>query len=81
MPVWELRAWNTDSRCRDDIRYRNYTQSKKTAELFEKIPKIQFTDSGHGIVFSAWSHKGKRKPLIFTLSDYVSIEFSKLRKQ
>lgn len=69
--VYELVAFNTDSRYPNDVRYREYTSSKKRAESFNKIPKIQFSDSGHGIVFSAGEHKGKRKPRIHTLSSYV----------
>lgn len=68
--VYELIAYNTDQRY-DDVRYREYTSSEKKAKLFSQIPKIQFTDSGHGIVFSAREHKGKRKPCVTVLSDYV----------
>lgn len=60
--VWELLGYGTDSRYSDDVRYREYTTSKRTAELFEQVPRIQFTDSGHGIVFSARVHRGARKP-------------------
>ena len=69
--VWELLAYNTDSRYRDDIRYRDYTTNRKKAEAFNKIPKIQFTDSGHGIVFYSHIHIGSRKPKVYILSDYV----------
>ena len=69
--VWELEAYNTDCRYSSDIRYREYTSSQKKAEAFQKIPKIQFTDSGHGIVFTAIIHAGKRKPTISILADYV----------
>jgi len=69
--IYELTAFNTDSRYRDDIRYRAYTSSKRRAEAFDRIPKIQFSDSGHGIVFIAREHRGKRKPLIYMLSEYV----------
>jgi len=75
--IWELTAYNTDSRYQNDIRYREYTASKKKAEAFKKIPKIQFTDSGHGIVFSAWPHKGARKPNIYILKDYVKEHLEK----
>lgn len=63
MPVWELIGYNTDSRY-DDVRHREYTQSEKRADAFAQIPKIQFTDSGHGIVFAAREHSGKRKPTV-----------------
>ncbi len=69
--VYELEAYNTDSRYQSDVRYREYTSSKRRAEAFNQIPKIQFSDSGHGIVFSAREHKGKRKPRISMLSTYV----------
>jgi len=77
--VYELIGYNTDQRY-NDVRYREYTISKKKAELFSQIPKIQFTDSGHGIVFSARPHKGKKKPRVTVLLDYVEENLSKLRK-
>jgi hypothetical protein len=33
-----------------DVRYRAYTTSVAKAEAFKRVPKIQFTDSGHGVV-------------------------------
>ena len=69
--VYELEAYNTDCRYTQDVRYRQYTSSKKKADAFNKIPKIQFTDSGHGIVFHAHETSGKRKPTISLLRDYV----------
>lgn len=51
--TYELIGFNTDSRYRDDVRHREYTTSAAKADEFEKIPRIQFTDSGHGIVFQA----------------------------
>ena len=67
--VYELIGYNTDGRYRDDVRHREYTTSKKKAELFEQIPKIQFNDSGHGIVFMALEHSGRRQPI--RRMDYV----------
>lgn len=70
-----LEAWNTDRRYPDDVRYRAYTTSRKKAEAFGRIPKIQFTDSGHGIVFSFEElPKGTKKlpPVRYGLSDYIS---------
>lgn len=72
MTVYLLKAYNTDSRYPDDIRYREYTTSKRKADLFNKIPKIQFSDSGHGIYFSAQEHQGHRLPRRTELSRYVS---------
>ena len=68
-----LEGFGTDSRYGDDVRYRAYTTSAKKAEAFNRIPRIQFTDSGHGIVFSAWQlpPRTKRLPLRYGLTDYV----------
>lgn len=57
--IWELVAFNTERS--DDIRYFDYTKSKRKAEAFAKIPKIQFTDSGHGVVFVAREVKSRTK--------------------
>jgi hypothetical protein len=48
MPTYELAAYDTERR---DDRHREYTRSRRTAERWERIPRIQFTDSGHGIVY------------------------------
>lgn len=69
--IYVLEAYNTDSRYPSDVRFRKYTTSKKLADKFRQIPKIQFTDSGHGIVFSASEHKGLRKPERGELAKYV----------
>ena len=78
--VYELVAYNTDCRFQQDVRYRAYTSSKKKADAFDKIPKIQFTDSGHGIVFNSREHKGHRKSCINILSDYVHKHLTPLSK-
>jgi hypothetical protein len=76
MPTWMLEGYSTDRRS-EDVRYRSYTTSQKKAEAFRRIPKIRFTDSGHGIVFSAFETTGQpRKPIIRTLADYVSSHLS-----
>lgn len=69
--IWELVGYNTDSRYASDVRYRSYTNSAKHAEAFGRIPKIQFTDSGHGVVFHARPHKGKRKPIVLAVAAHV----------
>ena len=71
MAVWELIGFNTDQRY-SDVRWREYTRSKRKAERFAQIPKIQFSDSGHGIVFDARLHSGARKPVVRVLSEYVA---------
>jgi hypothetical protein len=78
MAIYELIAYNTDSRYREDVRYREYTTSKKRADLFNKIQKIQFSDSGHGIVFLGKEHTGRREPIKRELSSYVSEQMLKL---
>lgn len=69
MTTYVLEGFNTDSRYPDDVRHRQYTTSKIKADAFERIPKIQFTDSGHGVVFQARVHTGPRKPVV--RMDYV----------
>lgn len=61
--VWCLEAYDTEMR---EARSRRYTTGDLTAEAWERIPRIDFTDSGHGIVFHALEHpRGKkRKPEI-----------------
>lgn len=81
MPVWELVGYDTgDHGSATRERYRAYTTSQKTAELFCRIPKIQFTDSGHGIVFHAFTHTGKRKPERRGNEDHVRREMANLRR-
>ena len=70
MPVYclEMRStanWN-------DVRYREYTTSVRKAEAFKNIPKIQFTDSGHGIVPVVKDHKGRRENPIAVLREHVA---------
>ena len=77
--VYELIAYNTDSRYPDDIRYRRYTSSKRLANNFAKIPKIQFTDSGHGIVFLAREHHGHEYPERSEIYDYVNTKLHEMR--
>lgn len=54
-----------------DVRYREYTTSAKKAELFKQVPKVQFTDSGHGIVPHVKEHRGRREPRNMILQDHV----------
>lgn len=55
-----------------DVRYREYTTSEKKAEIFRGVPKIQFTDSGHGIVPAVREHvRGPREPRNMMLADHV----------
>ena len=73
MATWMLEAFNTDRRYRDDVRYRAYTTSSKKAVAFDRIPKIQFSDSGHGIVFAARELPPRTRKLEnrYELADYV----------
>jgi len=54
-----------------DIRYREYTTSAKKADLFKSVPKVKFTDSGHGIVPVVNEHHGKKLPRNMILQDHV----------
>ena len=54
-----------------DVRYREYTTSAKKAEIFKDVPRISFTDSGHGIVPCVREHRGHREPRNMMLSDHV----------
>jgi hypothetical protein len=84
--VWELIGFSTEERGENAVRYRTYTTSTKTARLFDRIPRIDFTDSGHGIVFGAHEHRGKRKPQKGTSSvvghqRYVDEHMARLRDE
>lgn len=82
MSVWVLEGRDTGAHHYagyDGVRHREYTTSKRKAELFERIPRIQFTDSGHGIVFTASPHSGKRLPTI--RMDYVREQLVVLRAE
>lgn len=72
MTTWLLEGYSTDGRS-DDVRYRDYTTSQKKADAFRRVPKIRFTDSGHGIVFSARELRpGERRlPKVRILADHV----------
>jgi hypothetical protein len=82
-PTWELTGFNTDARHRDDVRYRAYTSSRAVAERFERIPKIQFSDSGHGIVFSAREMKSgeRRRELRRGVVDYVQRHLGEIERK
>ena len=82
MSVWVLEGHDTGAHNHagyDGVRHREYTTSKRTAELFGQIPRIQFTDSGHGIVFDASLHSGRRKPT--RRMPYVAEQMALLRRQ
>lgn len=71
MPTYCLEMISTQNW--NDVRYRDYTTSVRKAEAFEKIPKIKFTDSSHGViaVITLVGSGKKRKDRIYTLTDYV----------
>lgn len=54
-----------------DVRYRDYTTSKSKAERFRSVAKVQFTDSGHGLVPYVSSDGAPRGPKVGILADYV----------
>ena len=55
----------------EDVRYREYTTSARKAEAFKSIPRIDFTDSGHGLVPSVHPFRGRKLPAISALADHV----------
>jgi hypothetical protein len=63
----------------DGVRHRQYTTSERTADLFKRIPRIQFSDSGHGIVFTARPHSGARMPV--RRMEYVAEQMARLRAE
>ena len=77
--IYELIAVNTESNTATPSG--NYTTSKRKADLFEKLPKIQFTDSGHGIVFMANKLVGKKEKRIHILRDYVNHRMPTLARE
>lgn len=82
MAVWVLEGYDTGAHNYagyDGIRHREYTTSKRKADLFSRIPKIRFTDSGHGIVFYATPHSGKRLPT--RRMDYVREQMALLTRE
>jgi len=77
--VWVLIGYSTEDYGERSIRHREYTTSERTAELFEQIPRIQFTDSGHGICFTATAHSGKRHST--RSMEHVATHMARLRKE
>lgn len=76
--VWELVGFSTEERGENAVRYRAYTTSERRALDFEQIPRIQFSDSGHGIVFQARRKApGRRKPVKHM--DYVGEQLALIR--
>ena len=69
MPTYVLEMRSTQNW--DDVRYRSYTTSEKRAAKFKSVPKIPFTDSGHGIVPAVREHAGRRLPNIWLLDEHV----------
>lgn len=74
--LYELIGFSTERPGFVDVRFRDYTTSGRKAEKFSKIPKIQFSDSNHGIVFSAIPCRSRTKPKINILQDYVNKHMS-----
>lgn len=67
MTIYMLEMRNTESW--DDVRYRDYTTSAAKAARFKTaVPKIQFTDSGHGMVPAVTEVKHRGLPKITGLN-------------
>lgn len=72
MTVYRLEIFSSQQW--SDVRYREYTMSATRAANFKTLVKrINFTDSGHGLVPLVSEHKAgtRRLPLISTLRDHV----------
>jgi hypothetical protein len=64
-----------------DVRYREYTTSAKKAEIFKGVPRISFTDSGHGIIPHVREHSGHREPRNMILADHVRDHITAVGRQ
>lgn len=73
--IWELEGYDTELR---EARCREYTRSQRTADLWVRIPRLQFSDSGHGVVFTRRPHSGARR-LTIRRMDYADEWLRKLR--
>jgi hypothetical protein len=64
MARYELIAFSTEEHGENAVRFRKFSTSDNEAEAWRMIPRIDFTDSGHGIVFQARRLEAaeKRKP-------------------
>lgn len=62
MTIYMMEMRNTERW--DDCRYREYTTSAAKAEKFLKVPKIQFVDSGHGMVPTVSEVRSRKLPRI-----------------
>lgn len=49
--IWELIGYSTEERGEHAVRHREYTSSRRRAEDFAAIPRLDFTDSGHGVAY------------------------------
>lgn len=79
MSVWACIGFSTEEHGDASVRHREYTTSARKAEQWNEIERIDFTDSGHGIVFSATPHRGPRAPERRGLRDHVERELKRLR--
>lgn len=57
--IYELIGFSTEEHGERSIRHRRYTTSRTLALAWARLPRVQFTDSGHGIEF--WVHEGARR--------------------
>lgn len=56
----------------DDVRFRDYTTSKARADNFKaKVKRIDFTDSGHGLVPVVREVPRRKADKITVLADHV----------
>lgn len=74
MTYYELYGMSTEDQ---KLRYRAYTTSERVAKEFEAaVPKIQFSDSGHGVVFG-YRLAPSKKPRITECEEHVKLYWTR----
>ena len=57
---WCCQVLDTEAR---EARGRSYTRSPGRAHRWNRIPPTPFSDSGHGLGFSVFPHRGPKRPV------------------
>lgn len=70
MTIYALEMRSTENW--NDVRYREYTTSERKAIRFKQlVPRIGFTDSGHGIVPTVKEVPGRNLQRVYLLTSHV----------
>lgn len=78
MTLWCLEMCSTEDQ---EVRYREYTKSLGRAGMFIKIDKLQFTNSGHGVVPVVREWSGRRLPAVLALQKWVDEKMEALQRE